>query len=66
MNLISCTNCASVYDADYLPFPRKTMVKSDGSIDLDKAEWNGECYIPKVDCPRCGYAILDPRAKENN
>lgn len=60
MHLVSCIWCASVFDADHLRFPRKTMVKLDGSIYLDKAEWNGKCYVPKVDCPHCGHTILDP------
>ena len=66
MHLVSCTNCASVYDANHLPFPRVSMFGPDGDIDVDKAEWDGERYIPKVDCPHCGYTILDPRAKEDN
>ena len=36
------------------------MFESDGTIDVDKAEWDGEQYIPKVDCPHCGGSILDP------
>ena len=56
MNLIACPGCAVVYDADLLHFP-KLIEREDGSIDTNKAEWNGERYVPKVDCRVCGTAI---------
>ena len=58
MNLISCENCAVILDKEHLHFPHD-LYGDDGSIDTEKAAWDGEDYVPKVECPVCEYDILD-------
>ena len=64
MNLIACSGCGIVYDADVLPFP-KDVWRDDGyggkKIDYTKATevWDDDyrAYFPKVDCRVCGTFI---------
>lgn len=55
MNLKSCECCGVVIDIDRLKFPN--IENNDGSIDTTKAIWNGDEFIPKVNCPICEYPI---------
>ena len=57
MNLISCDNCAVVLDRKNLYFPHD-IYKDDGSIDMGKAEWDGEDYVPYLNCPICEGIIF--------
>ena len=57
MNLTSCDSCGVVLDADKLPFS-DDFRKSDGSIDIDKAAWNGDEFVSSVKCPCCGGVII--------
>lgn len=57
MKLISCDECAVILDADKLNFPHN-IYKEDGSVDRDKAEWDGDDYVPKANCPVCRHSIL--------
>jgi len=64
MNLITCSGCGVVYDADVLPFPEdvwKDNGYGDGgeTIDDTKAVYDSyyEGFFPKVDCRVCGTAI---------
>ncbi len=59
MNLISCLYCGTVYDADILCFP-KLIELVDGTIDTNKAVWDGDGFRPKVDCRACGETIVKP------
>jgi hypothetical protein len=56
MNLISCSNCAVVMDADNLAFP-ENVNNEDGSIDAKKATWDGDDYVPFVNCPVCNNEV---------
>jgi hypothetical protein len=58
MNLISCESCGVVLDKDRLYFP-KNIENDDGSIDMAKAEWDGDLWVAKVPCPVCEHAVLD-------
>jgi len=58
MNLISCEHCGVVLDKDQLIFPYD-LVKDDGSINEESAVWNGEEYVPKIDCPVCDGDIME-------
>ena len=58
MNLISCDNCAVVFDKDKLEFT-DDVCNSDDSFDLTKACYNG-CrgeWMSYVPCPCCGHEI---------
>lgn len=58
MKLISCDGCGVVLDADKLWFPRE-LYKEDGTIDATKAEWGGNEWVAKVQCPVCQGTILE-------
>ena len=49
--------CGVVLDMDMLPFP-KLIENPDGTINDNLAAWDGENYVPKVDCPVCHHEIL--------
>ena len=59
MNLISCEACGVVLDADNLEFP-EDIEDENGSIDINKAIWNGWDYIPTTPCPVCKEQIPEP------
>ncbi len=56
MNIKSCNECGVVLDLNKLRFP-KEIEKGDGSIDCDKAVWDGNSYVPFVKCPVCAGEI---------
>lgn len=59
MKLISCSCCGVVLDEDKLRYPtEEEMYHPDGSIDLNKAEWDGDIFAPKISCPVCKYEIV--------
>lgn len=58
MNLISCGTCGVVLDKDKLNFP-DIIDPDDYTIDTEKAVWNGEDFISKVNCPICKNDILE-------
>jgi len=63
MNIISCTNCGVVLDADMLNFPSMHYAYLDDDcteIDTSKAEWDGDRYVPFVDCPVCKEKVFEP------
>ncbi|NBS67677.1 hypothetical protein EBT31_02025 [bacterium] len=67
MNLISCDNCGTVYDANKVKFPNledfhTNIVDGDILFSLyeDVAEWNGDKYVAKVNCKVCKHSILKP------
>jgi hypothetical protein len=51
MNLISCNACGVVLDREKCLVPE--FVREDGAVDLDKAYWSGDGYLPKIMCPVC-------------
>jgi hypothetical protein len=57
MNLRSCYMCGVVLDMDMLPFP-KLIENPDGTINDNLAAWDGDRYVPKVECPVCHHEIL--------
>lgn len=58
MNLTACNGCGVVLDKSKLKFA-KDIFQEDGSIDLTKAAWNRDEYVPFVHCPVCGDEILE-------
>ena len=61
MNLTSCNNCAVVLDKDKLDFSFSIYLE-DGSIDANKAIWDGDNFVPFVDCPVCHNPITQLEA----
>jgi hypothetical protein len=57
IELISCDGCGVLLDGSKLPFPYDIEAR-DGSVDLEKAMWNGSNYVPFVLCPVCGAKVL--------
>lgn len=57
MNLISCNKCGVVLDQNKLNFPSDIYL-DDGSVNMEKAAWDGDDYVPKVDCPVCEMGIF--------
>ena len=60
MNLIPCTNCGVVLDANHLDFP-DDIYNEDGGIDHDKVVWSGYDYVPYVKCPVCQSIVEEPK-----
>lgn len=57
MDLISCNNCGVILDKDKLKFPIDVWDKFMDCVDLNKAVWNGNEYVPFVKCPVCKGVI---------
>lgn len=57
MNIISC-ECGVVLDKDKLRFPAD-LGEGLGGFDVDKAGWDGDDWVAKVQCPVCGADILE-------
>lgn len=57
MKLMSCDNCAVVLDGDKLRFPAD-IHNAHGDVDLAKAEWSGDAWVPFCNCPVCAEPIL--------
>lgn len=57
MNLTSCDNCGVVLDKDKLPFPDDLWNDDGGSIDTDKAVWDGDTFVAFTQCPICQSEI---------
>ena len=57
MKLISCDSCGVVLDGDKLPF-QEDFYEEDGSVNENKARWNGDDYVAFTKCPCCGDVIL--------
>lgn len=55
MNLISCSNCAVVLDRGCILEPG---TRDEEGIALDSAWWNGDEYVPTIECPVCKSKIL--------
>ncbi len=53
MNLISCNNCGVILDKDKLKFPKNIVYENCDGVDLSKAIWDGNDYVPFVKCPAC-------------
>jgi hypothetical protein len=49
--------CGVVLDMDMLPFP-KLIHNPDMTINDNLAAWDGENYVPKVNCPVCHHETL--------
>ena len=58
MNLISCNNCGIVLDKDRLDFPDE-LIFEPGMLDMSKATWTGDKYVPYISCPVCNNSIID-------
>ena len=58
MNLTSCNDCGTVIDKSKLQFPTD-LYNYSGSIDNDKAEWNGDDFIAFLPCPVCECPIME-------
>lgn len=54
MHLISCDNCATVFDQSKLSFA-EDIEAEDGSIDDSKASWSQKTrsWVAFVPCPVC-------------
>ena len=57
MNLIACDGCGVVLDKNNLKFPKDIYLEC-GKIDTAKGEWNGDDYVPFVECPVCRERIM--------
>jgi len=57
MNLISCDECGVVLDANKIIFP--VYIQDEQGIISDKAAWNGEEYVPVIQCPVCQSDIME-------
>jgi hypothetical protein len=57
IELISCDGCGVLLDGSKLPFA-DNIYNCDGSVDLEKAAWDGSNYVPFVLCPVCGAKVL--------
>ena len=55
MKLISCSGCGVVLDQDNLSFPLD--YETFDGIDVNKAIWDGEGWVPAVLCPVCSHKI---------
>ena len=56
VHLISCDECGVVLDLDKLTVP--DIFLEDGCIDTNVAVWDGEHYVPIVQCPVCNSKIM--------
>ena len=60
MNIISCDECGVILDANKLNFVNEErFYKDDGSVDEDKAGYNGFDWVAKVQCPVCQSDVLE-------
>lgn len=57
MNQISCNRCGVVLNRNKLAFPY--IYLDDGSVDTEKAIWDGDDYVPFVKCPVCAEPVMD-------
>lgn len=58
MKLISCGSCGVMLDADRLDFPCGDRLYNDnGTINDDRAKWDGQDYMGVVECPVCHHDI---------
>jgi hypothetical protein len=59
MKLISCNNCAVVYDQDKMSFCHSDYAYDEsGSIKSDQFTWDGDNFVPFVPCNVCKAQIL--------
>lgn len=58
MDLISCDGCGVVLDKHKLKFP-KGIEYVEGSVDMAKCAWNGNDYVPFVNCSICCKKVLE-------
>ena len=57
MNLTSCGNCGIVLDRDRIPEP-DIWDEEDGSVKSGVAAWDGDDWVPTIECPACSSRIL--------
>lgn len=55
MTIISCGNCGVMLDTDKISQPDiyKEEEEDNYEVDLKKAFWDGDEYVPKISCPVC-------------
>jgi DNA-directed RNA polymerase subunit RPC12/RpoP len=63
MNLISCENCGSVLDKKRIKVPDSFWIENDEDdldceVDLRIAAWDGDSYVPTIECPCCKTRIF--------
>lgn len=56
MNLTSCAGCGTALDKNCLNFIIK--YRENGVVDTDYVVWDGEEYVPCVNCPVCGSMVV--------
>jgi hypothetical protein len=56
VDLISCNFCGVVLNKKNIRIPETE--NSDGDLEYDKLEWDGETYRPVILCPVCGADII--------
>lgn len=59
MRLISCSGCGVVLDADVLGFSGVRTHDEHGQPIPGRVYYDGDEYMPVVDCPNCGDAIAE-------
>lgn len=57
MKLISCNRCGVVFNQDVINFP-DTFDHDTGELIDKNASWNGDKYVPKIECPVCGADLI--------
>ena len=54
MKIVSCSNCATLFNGDILPFSHESrMRKDDGTIDEDRFTYHNNEWVAFVTCPVC-------------
>lgn len=57
MDLHSCSSCGVVLDFDHIATPRIHDFET-GELLESCSAWDGEKYVPKVECPVCACDIM--------
>jgi hypothetical protein len=62
MILTSCDNCATVLDAEKLPFAADSLLDDIGDPRLDLFTIEDNDWVAFAPCPACGSQLLKPRS----
>jgi hypothetical protein len=62
MTLISCDNCATVLDAEKLPFAADSQLDEMRGPRLDLFTIEDDDWVAFTPCPACAGQLLKPRS----